>query len=101
MTQVAVGRFHACALVRGGAVLCWGGNAFGQLGDGTTANRATPAVVAGLGPVARIAAGSKHTCVVTVAGAVWCWGSDADGQLGDGTTVSRSRPGVVDFDARR
>ena len=92
-----MGRFHACALVRSGEVLCWGGNAFGQLGDGTTVNRPAPAVVPGIGPVAHIAAGSKHTCVVTVAGAVLCWGSNADGQLGDGTTVSRARPGRVGF----
>lgn len=101
MTQVAVGRFHACALRRNGELLCWGGNAFGQLGDGTRVNRPAPAVVGGLGPVARVAAGSKHTCVVTVAGAVLCWGSNADGQLGDGTTVSRAHAGLVAFDARR
>ncbi len=96
-----MGRFHACALIRGGEVRCWGGNAFGQLGDGTTTDRPAPAAVAGLGPVARIAAGSKHTCVVTVAGEVRCWGSDADGQLGDGTTTSRGRPGPVVFSDRR
>lgn len=96
-----MGRFHACALRRDGGVACWGGNAFGQLGDGATANRTAPADVPGLGRVARIAAGSKHTCAVTAAGAVLCWGSNADGQLGDGTTVSRPRPGAVAFDARR
>ncbi len=101
MIEVAVGRFHACALRQGGEVVCWGGNAFGQLGDGTTVNRPAPAAVPGIGSVARIAAGSRHTCVVTVAGAVLCWGSNADGQLGDGTTVSRTRPGAVHFDARR
>jgi alpha-tubulin suppressor-like RCC1 family protein len=99
--EVAVGRFHACALRQGGEVVCWGGNAFGQLGDGTTVNRPAPAAVPGIGSVARIAAGSRHTCVVTVAGAVLCWGSNADGQLGDGTTASRARPGAVHFDARR
>lgn len=95
-----MGRFHACALRRGGEVLCWGGNAFGQLGDGTTTDRPHPAVVPGLDPVARIATGSKHTCVVTVAGALRCWGSNADGQLGDGTTVSRGRAGAVMVDGR-
>ncbi len=96
-----MGRFHACVLVRGGAVLCWGGNAFGQLGDGTTVNRATPAPVADLEPVARLAAGSIHTCAVTVGGRVLCWGSNADGQLGDGSTVSRPRPEEIRLPASR
>jgi len=33
-TQLAVGSRHACALVAGGHVQCWGGNEHGQLGNG-------------------------------------------------------------------
>jgi alpha-tubulin suppressor-like RCC1 family protein len=31
---IAVGFQHACALMVSGGVRCWGGNTFGQLGDG-------------------------------------------------------------------
>ncbi|MGH7719257.1 MAG: hypothetical protein ACREON_10480 [Gemmatimonadaceae bacterium] len=37
---------HACGVVRGLNVYCWGTNASGQLGDGTTTRADTPVRVA-------------------------------------------------------
>lgn len=45
--SVAVGATHACATTAEG-VRCWGGNTAGQLGDGTTEDRAEPVAVAGV-----------------------------------------------------
>ena len=42
MVQVVAGSSHSCALDDAGHVWCWGFNDSGQLGDGTTTNRATP-----------------------------------------------------------
>ena len=41
-THVAAGYQHACAVVAGGGVWCWGANTVGQLGDGTTTSRNLP-----------------------------------------------------------
>ena len=46
--EIGVGGNYYCALANNGAVLCWGGNANGQLGDGSTVQRSTPASVTGL-----------------------------------------------------
>jgi alpha-tubulin suppressor-like RCC1 family protein len=39
---VSCGRHFCCALLESGAVVCWGENGAGELGDGTTENRSTP-----------------------------------------------------------
>ncbi|NOK14211.1 RCC1 domain-containing protein [Corallococcus exercitus] len=46
--DVAPGVTSTCAVLRDGQVACWGGNAQGQLGDGTQTDRVSPVVVDGL-----------------------------------------------------
>lgn len=87
---------HSCALSTAGGVTCWGYNAYGQLGDGTTTQRATPVNVRGLETgVVALAAGIGHTCALTHAGAIKCWGYNLNGQLGDGSTTNRTTPVTV------
>jgi hypothetical protein len=46
VAQVAAGSAHACARTYDGGVYCWGNNASGQIGDGTTLTRFVPVAVA-------------------------------------------------------
>ncbi|MGH7893161.1 MAG: hypothetical protein ACREQL_00750, partial [Candidatus Binatia bacterium] len=87
---LAAGSYHTCALMTAGSAMCWGYNAFGQIGDGTTTTpRLTAVYVIGLtSGVAALAAGNSHTCALTSAGGVKCWGYNGSGQLGDGTTTT-------------
>ena len=95
VTAIAVGGTHTCALAAGGQVMCWGMNADGQLGVGSTVLQLNvPWPVQGLGGgVVAIAAGGRHTCALASAGGgVLCWGDNALGQIGDGTTTIRRAP---------
>ncbi len=92
--SVSAGGSQTCGVTTGGVLYCWGGNAAGQLGNGTTTNAWTPVPVtvsAGLTFVS-VAAGSQHTCGIASGGGAYCWGDNSSGQLGDGTTTQRRTP---------
>ena len=85
VSAIAAGEGHSMALKSDGTVWTWGWNRDGQLGDGTTTRRSTPARVKGLTGVTAISAGSYHTVALKDDGTVWTWGQNLFGQLGDGT----------------
>jgi alpha-tubulin suppressor-like RCC1 family protein len=93
VAEVSVGDVFACARTIDGNVSCWGTNDHGQLGDGSTADHLTPAVVVGLGKAAvQISANGGHACAVRVDNQLACWGSNFDGEVGDGTVIDRPNP---------
>ena len=74
---ISAGEGHTCAILDDGSVACWGGNQYGQLGDGTTTNRDTPTQTASLGvdrTAVAITSGYSHTCALLDDGSVVCWG---------------------------
>src|SRR5262249_16263395 len=87
--------YHSCARMADGTVKCWGANGLGELGDGTTTDRALPTTVPGLAGVAQLALGGQHSCARLDDGTVKCWGGNFSGELGDGTTTAKSKPTAV------
>jgi alpha-tubulin suppressor-like RCC1 family protein len=80
-------------VLTGGNLKCWGSNAYGQLGDGTTMSSSVPVSVGGLPANAvAVSVGLGFTCAVLTTGGVLCWGWGAYGQLGDGTTSNSFTP---------
>jgi len=94
-TQLASGNRHSCELLAGGTVKCWGSNAYGQLGDGTTSDHTLPAPVSGITAASQISVGSDFSCAALSGGTVQCWGYNGSGQLGNGTVSGSLVPVTV------
>ena len=90
---VSSGYYFSCALTATGTVKCWGGNEYGQLGNGTRVNASTPVTVTGISDATAIAVSSRQSCAIVANGRVACWGSGlADNGLG---SLVRATPELV------
>lgn len=98
LVQIQTGAVHTCALADDSTIACWGINAQGQLGNGTTIDSLVPTatntggVLAGETITSLSEGTARHMCAVTDDGGAACWGQNGSGQLGDGTVINRSNP---------
>ena len=68
-----------------------GGNANGQLGDGTTTNKVSPVEIENSGvSSAVVSGGGSHSLYIKSDGSLWAMGQNNYGQLGDGTYTDRN-----------
>ncbi|HVA02630.1 MAG TPA: hypothetical protein VMU64_02685 [Acidimicrobiales bacterium] len=93
-TSLVGGAENYCAVLTSGAVDCWGDNARGELGDGSTSGpdtcsdstpcstRPVPTGISGTSVVTN----GNSSCAVLTSGAVDCWGASGFGELGDGSS---------------
>ena len=96
--QIVVGSYHSCAILDNASLKCWGYNANGQLGVGSTTQYGSaanqmgtnlPTISLGTGRTATaIGAGDQTTCAVLDNGSLKCWGRNNVGQLGQGSTAT-------------
>lgn len=89
---LGAGDVHSLVLLSNGAVMSWGYNNSGQLGDGSNTTRPGPVTVNSLSNCVRATRGLNHSLALKSDGTVWTWGKNSKGQLGDGTTKYRNTP---------
>jgi hypothetical protein len=84
---IAAGRDSTCAMLVDRSVWCWGGNTFGQLGNGMVdvllTPHPTPAAVPGINNAARLSGGDRTFCAALYAETAACWGSNDYGLVGN------------------
>lgn len=86
-TKLALGSSHACALLSGGAIRCWGTNANGEIDPAVKTLGWLDTKVSGsvLQTPADIAVGDAHSCAIVTYNmikTIACWGSTKLGQQG-------------------
>ncbi len=89
-TVISTGMDYTAVLDENGTLWMWGGNDYGQLGNGTTEDSAVPAKV--MDGVAAVSCGSHHAAAIKADGSLWMWGWNIYGQLGNGTTEDSPVP---------
>lgn len=96
VADLCAGNGYTCARTEGGGVKCWGGNIYGQLGQGVlstknyTMGKALPFTDLGKGfKVKDLACGGSHVCALSDKGFVKCWGANSKGSLGLGDKTNR------------
>lgn len=93
--SIVTGGYHSCAMMTNGTAKCWGVNAEGRIGDGSTTNRLQPVAVTQPQPFKAIFAGFLSTCAIGINDVSYCWGSGNFGNLGNGTTAHKTIPTAV------
>jgi alpha-tubulin suppressor-like RCC1 family protein len=118
--HVSLGVYHSCGATTSDRAYCWGGDRWGEIGDGSGSGtcafsgnqlpcRKSPALVAGGHRFRQVDAGGGegpgeggvggrdggHTCGVTTDARAFCWGDGSSGQNGNGTLSMSSSPRLV------
>ncbi|MGH3151971.1 MAG: RCC1 domain-containing protein [Streptosporangiaceae bacterium] len=74
IAAVSAGYEHGLALKTDGTVWAWGGDQYGELGDGVAGSTSVPVQVPGLTGITQIGAGAGQNIALRSDGTVWQWG---------------------------
>ena len=100
VVEVRAGETYTCARQTNTAVVCWGDNSVGQLGDGTLTSRETPGrIMSATNNAAEVSAGRVSACMRLGTGHVYCWGNNPPAGIGTAGAPARvpaEVAGIVD-----
>lgn len=91
VARVSAGGSFTCADQLAGTVQCFGTEAEGELGNGTSGwglSTTVPQTVGNGQALHGVSAGVQHACALDANNQAWCWGWGLYGQLGQGSSVS-------------
>jgi len=108
--KITSGYFHSNGIRDDGYLYAWGANNLGNLGNNTTINRSSPALISSIptnlsSPVqlgvgksnwSAIHSGTSTHAAIDATGALYIWGSNATGQLGNNSVFTRTGLRVLD-----
>jgi len=81
---ISAGWVNSAAVKNDGTLWVWGGNEYGQLGDGTYDAKNLPVQVRGSDKWKAVSVGWRHTVAIRDDNTLWAWGDNWFGQLGNG-----------------
>lgn len=88
---LCVGLNFTCVLLQDAGTLCFGDNAYGQLGTGNYNGGPTPMQVVGLPAASELSCHNRSVCARVDTG-IMCWGDNSLSQLGQPTPPSATMP---------
>jgi alpha-tubulin suppressor-like RCC1 family protein len=92
IAAVSAGQDHSLALSTTGVAYGWGGNTYGQAGNGCWCSSPREVTMPEGISFSAISAGGVHSLALSTAGDAYGWGHNAWGEIGDGTTSQRNAP---------
>jgi hypothetical protein len=94
VTSLSLGGSHSCITNSSGALLCWGADGTGQVGDGATSaaqpqptNPSFPSLTPPVTRITSFSLGYYHTCAVDNHSRMFCWGDGGNGRLGPNCSI--------------
>ena len=94
--QSLQGGYYAVWAFKGGSLVRWGYNGYGQLGSGDEANYSNPTAIAG--SYTKAVSGTEVTILSKADGTLWACGNNTYGSLGTNNTIHRSSPVQIGSD---
>lgn len=94
-TDVATGMAHTLAVRSDGTLWAWGSGGQGQLGDGTSTNRAMPIQVGTASDWEKVFAYNNSSFATKTNGDLYAWGNNNQYILGTGDLLTKTTPVLI------